>query len=143
MQWLEYRLYEKQDIQDTWSVEQWRELWAQLVKVLEEGLSTMTHEIVNDCTNPRQRAVYIMTLEKKEAAEQEIKTWDLSRMSYRVKLLIKAQIMQRVRYKYALKTFSNLRELEDISAPSEPFDIRLNDNTYKNLKAYYNLNIYV
>ena len=143
MQWLNDRLYEKEEIQNIWSIDEWRALWAQLVRVLDDGLSNITLQMVETCSDVRKKAVYKLVLQRKIAAEEEIVTWDLSKMSYKVKLLIKAQIMQRVKYKYALKTFKNLVELEAINAPEEIFDIRINNNTYKNLKAYYNLNIYV
>lgn len=141
MDWLNKRLYSTKEEQDMWSIDDWRYFWAQIMKILTEFVDTITEERVNAIKDEKKRRVLQWRLDKHIEAEIDIKTWDLDKMSYNVKRLIKAQLMQSKRYDYAVNNFDNLKSLNDLPISDEILDLTYNGISNNPFEYYEKLNI--
>ena len=141
MEWLNKRLYSTKEEQDIWSIEEWRYFWAQIMKVLTEFVDTVTEERINKEDDEKKRRVLSWRLEKKQDAEEDVKTWDLDKMTYNVKRMIKAQLMQSKRYDYAVNNYNNLRALSDLQISDEVLDLTYNGVSLNPFDCYEKLNI--
>ena len=141
MDWLNKRLYSTKEEQDTWSIDDWRYFWAQIVKVLTEFVDTVTEERINAVEDEKKRRVLQWRLDKHREAEIDVKTWDLDKMTYNVKRLIKAQLMQSKRYDYAVNNFDNLKSLNDLQISDEVLDITYKGVSNNPFECYEKLNI--
>lgn len=141
MDWLNKRLYSTKEEQDKWSVEEWRYLWAQIMKVLTEFVDTVTEERINKAEDEKKRRVLRWRLEKHIEAEADVKTWDLDKMTDNVKRLIKAQLMQSKRYEYAVNNFDNLSSLNCLQISDEVLDLTYDGVSIDPFGCYEKLNI--
>lgn len=141
MDWLKKQLYATKIEQDNWTSEEWRLCWAQVMKVLTEFVDTITEERINIVEDEKKRRVLQWRLNKHIEAENDVKTWNLDKMSYNIQRLIKAQLMQSKRYDYAINNFNNLKSLEDLPISDEVLDLTYNGISNNPFECYEKLNI--
>lgn len=120
MEWLNKRLYEKEEVQNEWVDQEWKDLWSQLVHTINYAGMRITQELIDNCIDESQKHYMKRLFPKQQYAENEILSWDLNRMSNRVKTLIKAELMQRKSYYTFLRKFPNLEKLNDTVYLEEP-----------------------
>ena len=141
MNWLHKRLYSTKEEQDTWSIDDWRYFWAQIMKILTEFVDTITEDRINLEKNEKKRRVLQWRLDKHIEAENDVKTWDLNKMSYNIQRLIKAQLLQSKRYDYAINNFDNLKLLDNLQISDEVLDLTYNGISNNPFEYYEKLNI--
>jgi len=139
MDWLNKQLYDSVENQSHWSTSQWSDVWAQIMRTINNANIIVTEEKINNCTDFKEKHLMEIMYKKKIYAEQEVKSWNLNNMSTNIKAIIKADLMQRRCYHAFLRRFDNLTLLNDVDSLEE--ELVLSDNPIEIFNWYYNMNI--
>lgn len=141
MDWLNKQLYDTVENQSHWSTSQWSDVWAQIMRTINNANIIVTEDKINNCTDFKEKHLMEIMYKKKLYAEQEIKSWNLNNMSTNIKAIIKADLMQRRCYHAFLRRFDNLILLNDIDSLKD--ELVLSNNSIEPFNWYYNMNIHV
>ena len=141
MTWLEPKLYETPENQATWGEQEWMDVWAQICHVINNCLITVTQEKIDACDDFTERHMMERHLPKKIFAENQVRSWDVSKMSHEIKAIIKADLMQRRCLHSFLRRFENLEPLNNVERLEKT--LYLNSHGIQPLNWFQNMNIYM
>ena len=91
MEWLNKRLYTTKEEQDTWTSDNWFAVLSQIIKFFNDAMMILTEDRVKSEKDEKIRHSLEIMYRRKVYAENEIKSWDLNKMTYTIKAIMKAK----------------------------------------------------